>query len=50
MLMGGYQAGQDPELDQAFQIHPQLIAYIQQGMNERATFLESDQRLQMIIP
>ncbi len=50
MLMGGYQSGQDPELDQAFQIHPQLIAYIQQGMNERATFLESDQRLQMIIP
>jgi flagellum-specific ATP synthase len=49
MLLGGYQTGQDPELDQAFQLHPNLVAYIQQGMNERSTFVESEARLQQII-
>jgi flagellum-specific ATP synthase len=50
MLLGGYQTGQDPELDQAFQLQPQLISYIQQGMQERSTFLESEARLQQILP
>jgi flagellum-specific ATP synthase len=50
MLLGGYQTGQDPELDQAFQLQPQLISYIQQGMQERSTFLESEARLQQIVP
>ncbi len=49
MLLGGYQTGQDPELDQAFQLHPNLVAYIQQGMHERSTFVESEARLQQII-
>ena len=50
MLLGGYQTGQDPELDQAFQLQPQLMSYIQQGMQERSTFLESEARLQQILP
>lgn len=50
MLLGGYQAGQDPELDQAFQLHSSLIGYIAQGMQERSTLVESDARLQALLP
>ena len=50
MLLGGYQAGQDPELDAAFQLHPSLIGYIAQGMQERSTFVESEARLQALLP
>ena len=50
MLLGGYQAGQDPELDAAFQLHPALIGYISQGMQERSTFVESEARLQTLLP
>jgi flagellum-specific ATP synthase len=50
MMLGGYQTGQDPELDMAFQLQPQLVGYIQQGMNERSTFVESEARLQSLLP
>jgi len=50
MLLGGYQAGQDPELDAAFQLHPALLGYIAQGMQERSTFIESEARLQTLLP
>ena len=50
MMLGGYQTGQDPELDMAFQLQPQLLGYIQQGMNERSTFVESEARLQALLP
>jgi flagellum-specific ATP synthase len=50
MLLGGYQAGQDPELDAAFQMHPSLIGYIAQGMQERSTWIESEARLQNLLP
>jgi flagellum-specific ATP synthase len=50
MLLGGYQTGQDPELDMAFQIYPQLVAYIQQGMMDRSGLVESEAKLQALIP
>ena len=50
MLLGGYQTGQDPELDMAFQLHSSLIGYIAPGMQERSTFVESDARLQALLP
>ena len=50
MLLGGYQTGQDPELDLAFQLHSSMIGYIAQGMQERSTLVESDARLQALLP
>jgi flagellum-specific ATP synthase len=50
MLLGGYQTGQDPELDMAFQTYPNLVSFITQGMHERSTLIESDARLQALFP
>ena len=45
MLMGGYQAGQDPELDEAVALWPKLTAFIKQAPNEPASFDESQKAL-----
>ncbi|MBF9046368.1 FliI/YscN family ATPase [Rhodobacterales bacterium LSUCC0031] len=45
MLMGGYQAGQDPELDHAVALWPKLTAFIKQAPNEPASFDESQKAL-----
>jgi flagellum-specific ATP synthase len=50
MLLGGYQTGQDPELDAASQAYPSLIGFIAQGMHERSSLVESDARLQALFP
>ena len=50
MMLGGYQPGQDPELDQAFEINPALVNFISQSTNERSGLVESEARLQAIIP
>jgi flagellum-specific ATP synthase len=39
--MGGYSAGQDPELDLAVQLWPQLISLIQQSQSDIADFESS---------
>ncbi|PWI33031.1 flagellar protein export ATPase FliI [Vibrio albus] len=39
--LGGYQAGQDPELDQAVTMQPALKAYLQQGIEERSDYVTS---------
>src|SRR5690606_7856643 len=36
--LGGYQAGQDPELDDAVRRYPTLAAFLQQGVLEGAGF------------
>lgn len=36
--LGGYQPGQDPELDQAVAMHPQLKGYLLQGAGESVDF------------
>ena len=33
--VGAYASGHDPELDEAIRMHPQLTAFLQQGMRER---------------
>ncbi len=50
MLLGGYQQGQDPELDLAFQVYPQLLGFITQGVDERSGLVESEARLQQVLP
>ena len=45
MLMGGYAAGQDPELDLAIALWPKMTAYVAQAANEAAKFSESQDAL-----
>ncbi len=45
ILMGGYAPGQDPDLDIAVQLWPQLMAHIQQPFNESANAEQSIQAL-----
>ncbi|WP_284677215.1 FliI/YscN family ATPase [Vibrio methylphosphonaticus] len=39
--LGGYQPGQDPELDRAVMMHPQLKAYLLQGADETLDYSQS---------
>ena len=41
MLMGGYVPGQDPDLDEAIRLWPQVTAMIRQGAHEPADFAAS---------
>jgi flagellum-specific ATP synthase len=45
MLMGGYQVGQDPELDFAVSMWSKLTGFIKQAPNEPASFAESQKGL-----
>jgi flagellum-specific ATP synthase len=45
MLMGGYQVGQDPELDEAVALWPKITNFIKQAPNQSASFDESQQTL-----
>jgi flagellum-specific ATP synthase len=45
MLMGGYAAGQDPELDLAIALWPKITAYIAQQANEPADYAACKQNL-----
>ena len=45
ILMGGYAPGQDPDLDTAVQLWPQLMAHIQQPFDEGADAAQSIQAL-----
>ena len=46
ILMGGYSPGQDPDLDLAVQLWPQLMSHVQQSLNEKSSFDESVAGLQ----
>ena len=46
ILMGGYVAGQDPDLDLAVQLWPSLIDHIRQNFDQKASFDESVRALQ----
>jgi flagellum-specific ATP synthase len=39
--LGGYQPGQDPELDQSVAMHPQLKNYLLQAANDAVDFQTS---------
>ena len=45
MLMGGYAAGQDTELDLAIALWPQITAYVAQQANEAADYTACKQTL-----
>lgn len=45
MLMGGYQSGQDPELDLAVSLWPDLTGFIKQAPNEPANYADSQKGL-----
>lgn len=45
MLMGGYQSGQDPDLDLAVLLWPKLTSFIKQAPNEPAGFADSQKGL-----
>ncbi|WP_347831781.1 FliI/YscN family ATPase [uncultured Planktomarina sp.] len=45
MLMGGYAAGQDPELDLAIALWPKITAYVAQAANEPADYTDSKDAL-----
>jgi flagellum-specific ATP synthase len=47
--LGAYQPGHDPELDLAVNLHPQLVALLQQDMHERAALDASFARLCALI-
>ena len=44
--MGGYVAGQDPDLDLAVQLWPSLIDHIRQNYDQKASFEVSVNALQ----
>ena len=46
ILMGGYSPGQDPDLDLAVQLWPQLMGHIQQRYDEKSPFDASVANLQ----
>ena len=46
ILMGGYSPGQDPDLDLAVQLWPQLMGHVQQSLNEKSSLDESVAGLQ----
>ncbi len=43
--LGAYQSGNDPELDLALQLQPQLVALLQQDMHDRAPLAQSQAML-----
>jgi flagellum-specific ATP synthase len=48
--VGAYTSGHDPALDQAIQMHPQLEAFLQQGMRERQPYAGSISQLAALFP
>ncbi len=49
ILMGGYSAGQDPELDEAVSLWPTLVSYLQQKQDVKADFGASMADLEKVI-
>ena len=49
ILMGGYTSGQDPELDEAVELWPRLMAHIQQVETQKADFIESKDALNSLM-
>jgi len=49
VLMGGYARGQDPSLDEAIQIWPQLVEHIMQAESDKATMEQSLSALTQLV-
>ncbi|MES1938620.1 flagellum-specific ATP synthase [Salinisphaera sp. T5B8] len=48
--VGAYAKGSDPLLDQAIEMYPQLEAFLQQSMNQRADFEHASEHLAQLLP
>ncbi len=46
--LGAYKSGSDPRVDEAIQHYPALQTFLQQGMNERVTLMQSLQQLEVL--
>jgi flagellum-specific ATP synthase len=49
ILMGGYVQGQDPDLDQAMQLWPSIISFLQQDDEEECDFSKSAEQLKNLV-
>ena len=49
VLMGGYVQGQDPELDNALALWPEITKFLQQGENEICRFDMSQTQLKELL-
>jgi flagellum-specific ATP synthase len=49
ILMGGYVQGQDPDLDQAMQLWPSIIEFLQQEDEEKCDFSKSVEQLKNLV-
>jgi flagellum-specific ATP synthase len=47
--LGGYQAGADPEMDEAVNRYPQIAAYLRQGLHEAAPLSGSESSLRQLL-
>nr|WP_051012902.1 FliI/YscN family ATPase [Gallaecimonas xiamenensis] len=47
--LGGYQPGQDPELDESVRRYPQIAAFLQQGIHQAADFSQSLAALEEVL-
>lgn len=47
--VGAYEAGSNPELDQAIRLRPAMEHFLRQGMHEREPFVQSQQTVQQIM-
>ena len=49
VLMGGYAQGQDPDLDKALNLWPEIVKFLQQNENEVCNFETSGTQLSEIL-
>ena len=49
ILMGGYVQGQDPDLDQAMQLWPSIMGFLQQEDEEECDFSKSVEQLKNLV-
>jgi flagellum-specific ATP synthase len=47
--MGGYVQGQDPDLDQAMQLWPSIMDFLQQDDEEECDFSKSAEQLKNLV-
>ncbi|GAB6067255.1 flagellar protein export ATPase FliI [Methylothermus subterraneus] len=50
IVLGAYQRGSDPRIDQAIQLQPKITAFLQQGMHEAIGLEDSVAALQALLP
>ena len=49
IAVGAYQAGSDPRIDEAVAMHPRMMEFLQQDMDQRVTLVESLDDLEQLV-